>query len=128
VPSLRRQAVYRQGEYVCYDCPLPTPVSPCHTTPHLTSHTHTYACVYVHTTQIFGRSENARDLRGPAQTLNAKHGEERDRRIQGRELLEEQEQEGAMGGREMGQQAAAFFRGRQVYHEQDDYYEDGCGV
>lgn len=72
--------------------------------------------------KIFGRSENAKDLRGPAQELNARHGEERDRRLEGRELLVVEEQQQAPQGRQ-GQ----FFRGRQVYEVGDDYHEDGYG-
>ncbi len=70
--------------------------------------------------KVFGRSENAKDLRGPAQELNARHGEERDRRLQGVEMEQQQLQQAQQYGQGQAS-SSSFFRG-QPY---DDYYEDG---
>lgn len=60
------------------------------------------------------------------QELNARHGEERDRRLQSREVMEEQRPPPPKSDLHVGHMgASSFFRGRQYPGGEDDYYEDG---
>lgn len=85
--------------------------------------------------KVHGRSENAKDLRGPVQQLNAQHGAERDRKIQSREVVQQEApmpMPASMMRQQRGQEqqggGGQYFRGRPMPYAADDYWEDGYGT